>query len=270
MSLFDTALNKTNSSHKNSADEIVNDIGRKLPKKLRKKLRWKKVAPVLSLLISVLTHFIGTRSGQSEPKPISTVEKLPPSVTTERHNRESKKFSDTRLQASVERAKAYQAEIDRLAENSTNGATQNRVRELAAHVQAWTTSITNLGQRIEDFRQNKLIGKDLKEVPQSIADLEERLSRESDPMMIAELERTVNNRHHQLAVLEKLQRSIQMAEIKMESTLSMLGTIYSQILAGQSTRQIGNYRRLLNEIDEEVHTLQDHLEALEEVKLTSA
>ena len=89
-------------------------------------------------------------------------------------------------------------------------------------------------------------------------------------MLIAELERTVNNRRHQLAVLKKLQRSIQMAEIKMESTLSMLGTIYSQILAGQSTRQVADYRRLLNEIDEEVHTLQDHLEALEEVKLTSA
>jgi len=165
MSLFDTALSKTNSSHKNSADEIVNDISRKLPKKLRKKLRWKRVAPVSSLLISVLTHFISARSGQAQSKPIPTVEKVPPSVTPERHNRESKKFSDPDLQASVERAKAYQVEIDRLAENSTNGATQSRVREWATHLQAWTTSITNLAQRIEDFRQNKLISKDLKEVP---------------------------------------------------------------------------------------------------------
>ena len=54
----------------------------------------------------------------------------------------------------------------------------------------------------------------------------------------------------------------------MESTLSMLGTIYSQILAGQSTRQAADYRRLLNEIDEEVQMLQDHLHALEEVKMS--
>ena len=81
-------------------------------------------------------------------------------------------------------------------------------------------------------------------------------------MITAELERTLANRRQQAATLEKLQRSIQMAEIKIESTLSMLGTIYSQILAGQSTRQIADYRRLLNEIDEEVHTVQDHLEAV--------
>jgi hypothetical protein len=49
----------------------------------------------------------------------------------------------------------------------------------------------------------------------------------------------------------------------------MLGTICSQFLAGQSKEQVADYRRLLNEIDEEVHTLQDHLEALEKVKLAN-
>ena len=56
----------------------------------------------------------------------------------------------------------------------------------------------------------------------------------------------------------------------MEGTRSMLGTIYSQILAGQSKEHVADCRHLLNEIDEEVHTLQDHLEALAEVKLSGA
>ena len=42
--------------------------------------------------------------------------------------------------------------------------------------------------------------------------------------------------------------------------------IYSQILTGQSREHVADYRRLLTEIDEEVHTLQDHLQALDEVK----
>ena len=48
----------------------------------------------------------------------------------------------------------------------------------------------------------------------------------------------------------------------------MLGTIYSQILAGQLAAHVADYRGLLTKIDEEVLTLQDHLEALEEVKLS--
>jgi hypothetical protein len=60
------------------------------------------------------------------------------------------------------------------------------------------------------------------------------------------------------------------AEIKIESTLSALGTIYSQLLIGQSTNQVADYGRLSSDVDEEVRTLQDHLEALEEVKLGKA
>lgn len=263
MGFIEAALNKT---HHNS-DELLNKIGKKLPKKVRKKLHWKKIAPILSLLLTILTNLIASRSHQRKPQSVPTAERRPTLRPSDRRLTTPKRFSDDTLQSYVEQAETYQAEIDHLVRGSTDAANQHRVREVAAHVQAWTTSIINLAQRIENFRQNKLINTDLKEVPKSIASLEARLSRESDPIIIAELERTVNNRRQQLAALEKLQRNIQMAEIKIESTLSMLGAIYSQILAGQSTRQVADYRRLLDEIDEEVHTLQDHLEALEEVKL---
>lgn len=254
------------------SDEALHKLGEKLPKKVRKKLRWKKLVPFLSLLLAALTHLAGALSNQNKSKSADT--KVP---TSEKHSvsappnpppTASKQFSDDTLQAYVDRAKAYQFEIDNLAQNVSNGPNQSRVREMAAHVQAWTTSIIDLAHRIDNFRQNKLISRDLKEVPKSVIRLETRLNNETDPLMMAELERTLANRRQQLAALEKVRRDIQMAEIKIESTLSMLGTIYSQILAGQSTRQAADYRRLLDEIDEEVHTLQDHLQALEEVKMS--
>lgn len=268
MGFIETALAQTNFEYKTRRDELLNKIGKKLPKKLRKKLRWKKIAPVLSLFIVVLTHLANALSGRREFRPRPAVDKRPsPEPSHQQTPDSSKKFYDDTLRAYVVQAEAYQAEIDRLAQHTTTAANQNRVRELAAHVQAWATSIVNLAQRIDNFRQNKLISKDLKNVPKSVTSLEARLSGESDPMIKAELERTLVNRRQQLAALEKLQRNIRMSEIKIENTLSMLGTIYSQILAGQSTRQMADYRRLLTEIDEEVYTLQDHLEALEEVKL---
>jgi uncharacterized coiled-coil protein SlyX len=249
-----------NALAKNSAKEILETLGKKLPKKLRKKIRWKKITPLLTVIISVLATLV--RGRHASPAP--SVERVRAAVPSERRTPTSRLFSDPVLQAQVERAEAYRVEIDHLARTSG----ERRIQEVAQHVAAWTTSITNLARRIEGFRHNSLIGKELKEVPDAIASLEARLARQSDPAMIAELERTIANRRQQLAMLNGLQQSIQMAEIKLESTLSMLGIIYSQILAGQSTRQIANYRRLLTEIDEEVHVLQDHLEALAEVKLT--
>ncbi len=52
------------------------------------------------------------------------------------------------------------------------------------------------------------------------------------------------------------------AEIKMGSTLSTLSTIYSQLLTNQSTSHVANYRHLSKEAEEEVRTLQDHLDVL--------
>ena len=78
--------------------------------------------------------------------------------------------------------------------------------------------------------------------------------------------RTLINRKNQLASLQVLQRTIKKAEIQIESTLSLLGTIYSQILIGQSTNHVADYNRLSIDVDEEVHRLQDQLEALWEVK----
>ena len=78
----------------------------------------------------------------------------------------------------------------------------------------------------------------------------------------------MTNRRNQMAALEHLQRIIKRAEIKIESTLSSLGTIYSQMLISQSTDHVADYSRLAADVDEEVRTLQDHLEALEEVRLS--
>ena len=58
--------------------------------------------------------------------------------------------------------------------------------------------------------------------------------------------------------------------MQIESTVSMLGTIYSQVLTGQSTSEVADYSQLSTEVDEEVRLLQDYLEALREVKLGDA
>ncbi|NJN95838.1 MAG: Pr2TM family membrane protein [Anaerolineales bacterium] len=174
------------------------------------------------------------------------------------------------IHAHLDKALAYQAQIEGLIKATTTPNARTRLQELAAQVHEWVEAIEDLVQRIEGFQQNNLIRQDLETVPQAIAKLETQLKQETDTDVRNQLERTLTNRRNQLASLERLQNTMKRAEIQIESTLSALGTIYSQLLTGESTDHVADYSRLSSEVDEEVRLLQDRLEALEEVKLGRA
>lgn len=174
---------------------------------------------------------------------------------------------NTAIQAHLEKARTYKAQIDSLIKATANQHTQARLEDLAYQLDGWTAAIEVLARRVDSFQQNRLIHQDLETVPQAIAKLETQLAEEDDEATQVELERTLANRRKQLAALQGLQNTMKRAEIKIESTLSALGTIYSQLLNTQSTGQVVTYERLSADVDEEVRTLQDQLEALEEVKL---
>lgn len=171
------------------------------------------------------------------------------------------------IQAHLDKARTYKEKIEALIAVTSDQNTHVRLKELSNQVNEWSQAIEDLAQHIDKFQQNSVISHDLESVPRAIEKLEAQLATETDPATKTELERTLSSRRNQLAILEQLQNTMRRAEIKIESTLSALGTIYSQILASQSTDHVADYGRLSEEVDEEVRTLQDHLEALEEVKL---
>jgi hypothetical protein len=170
-------------------------------------------------------------------------------------------------QAYLDKALAYQAQIENLVKTTSDITARSRLQDLAGEVNEWVEAIEDLTRRINDFQGNSLIRQDLEAVPQAIAKLEAQLTQEGDPDVRSQLERTLTNRRNQQASLERLQTMMRRAEIQIESTLSALGTIYSQLLTGESTDHVADYNRLSAEVDEEVRLLQDRLEALEEVKL---
>jgi hypothetical protein len=121
-------------------------------------------------------------------------------------------------------------------------------------------------QHIASFRRDDLIRHDVIAVPEAIAGLKAQLAQETNPDIRAQLERALINRKNQLASLKLLESTIKKAELQIESALSLLGTMYSQIMIGQSTNQVADYGRLSLDVDEEIRRLQDQLEALWEVK----
>jgi hypothetical protein len=175
--------------------------------------------------------------------------------------------NEEKLQVYLDQAASYKTKIDRTVESASTQADRIRLEQLAGQIDTWTDAITKLAQRVSILRQDELVRRDMQQVPRAIADLEKRLTDETDPDLKAQLERTLTNRQKQLEALEQLDNTMERAEMQIESTVSMLGTIYSQILTGQSTSHVADYSRLSSDVDEEVRVLQDHLEALREVKL---
>lgn len=178
-----------------------------------------------------------------------------------------RRLASKTLQVNLDKALAYRQEIERMLAATSDQIASTRMQELAQQVAEWTAAVEDLAWRVDRFQQDPLIRHDLETVPQALKELENRLGSETNAGNRTELERTLTNRKNQMAALKRLQGTMRRAEIQIESTMSALGTIYSQILTGQSTDHVADYSRLSAEVDEEVRTLQDQLEALEEVKL---
>ena len=172
-----------------------------------------------------------------------------------------------RLAPHLEQALAYQAQIEQLIRSVPPGNRPSQQQQLLIQIKHWVQAIHDLGQHISHIGQDDLIHCDIKRLPKAIKDLEQRLELEPDDLLHNQLQQTIATRKKQLTSLERLHRTVVQAEIQIEDTLSLLGTIYSHLLTDRSTHRVAGYNRLSDEITEEVDRLQDHLEALEEVRL---
>ncbi len=163
-------------------------------------------------------------------------------------------------------AQLYRGKITQLLQAAPPESSYDHRQQLAAQVERWTEAIQALVERIARLRQHDLLPNELVAVPQAIAALTAQLAAQTDPELRRQLRHTLASRQKQLAALELWQNTIAQAEIQLENTIALLGTIYSQLLTGQSTHHVADYGRFLAEVDEEMHCLQDRLEALREVK----
>jgi len=173
---------------------------------------------------------------------------------------------EEQLQAWLDQALLYKTQINQALKLTSNRNTSLYGPSLAAQVDVWTAIIQDLVERLAILRHDDLIRHELDSVPQAIEVLETQLAGAADDAIRAQLEQALINRRNQLASLRQFQSTMQQAEIQSENTFSLLSSIYSQILTGQSINHGADCGRFLTDLDEEVRRLQDRLEALREVK----
>lgn len=148
-----------------------------------------------------------------------------------------------------------------------HGAMRLSLRQTVSDINDWIRHMYELAQHIDAFEGNELVERDLKQVPMQIDKTRVRLQNEQEPIVRKELENKLKQLEQQYANLKATVNSIKRAEIQLESTLSSLGTIYAQMsLLGTKEVDSARAQRLRLEIQDEVASLQDTIEAMDEVQ----
>ena len=184
-----------------------------------------------------------------------------------RNEFQPEKLKDKTLQRRMDEALDYRSRIEEAIRRQNDSVLKDDLIETAAHIDAWLEHIYGLAQRIDRYRQEQnILQRDYRRTRKRIKELERALASEDDPAIRQQMTATLASMKRQVATLENLEDTIQRAELQLESSLTHLGTIYSQtMLVDVKDIDSGRARRLRQEISDEVDELQDVLLAMDEV-----
>ena len=176
------------------------------------------------------------------------------------------KIESAHLRDIVRRAIDYRERIDQVVDKAGSGALMARMQDVSNQVEQWVGRIFALSQKIDAYRLNDVIQKDVRTIPQSIGQLKMRMTQERDESVKAEIANAIHQRQGQLDLLETLEATMDKAELQLENTLTALGTVYSQMLLIDA-RDVNSARtqRLSENINEQMAGLNDVISSMNDV-----
>lgn len=176
-------------------------------------------------------------------------------------------LKDKRLQQQIEEAFDYRRRIEEAIGNQDDGLLKDELMQTAVQIDEWLAHIYRLARHIDRYNQDRdVLLRDSKRTNVRIQELDQKLQTEDNPAVRQQIMDTRDSLLRQRATLEKLEDTIQRAELQLENSHTHLGTIYSQtMLVGVKDIDSGSARRLRQEISDEVDELQDVLLAMDEV-----
>jgi len=166
----------------------------------------------------------------------------------------------------VDKALEYRQRIEEHVLKSEAGVLRDHLLDTTAGVADWVASVFGLARRLDQYHNDDMLLSDRREVPREISDLRARLQREDDESVRQQLMDAIASKGEQLANLEKLQNMMEKAEYQLETTLTALGTVYSQLqLISAKDIDSGRAQRLRQDIADQVAALQSLQQTLDEV-----
>jgi hypothetical protein len=166
----------------------------------------------------------------------------------------------------VEKALEYRQQIEEHLRTSGAGLLREHLLDTTAGVADWVASVFGLAKRLDSYHNDPMLQSDRQALPREIAELRAHQQREGKDGVRQELQQAIAGKEAQLTNLVKLQNMMEKAEYQLETTLTALGTVYSQILL-ISAKDIdsGRAQRLRDDIADQVASLQSLQTTLDEV-----
>jgi hypothetical protein len=173
---------------------------------------------------------------------------------------------DRDLRAKIDEAEQYRGRIQDVVDQQPKGLLRDHIQETTNQVYEWIANMVRLARRIDSYRSDQIIQRDMKSVPAEIADLNKRMGLERDSRVRDQMNTTLAARQQFLGNLQELDGRMERADLQLDHSLAALGTVYSQILlVGSSDVDSDKADRLRGDIHNEVLALQDLVDSLNEV-----
>ena len=154
-----------------------------------------------------------------------------------------------------------------LAKESADSPLHTQLASVADQFDDWIEEMYGLGERLDQFdREYPRLQADAKSTQERMKQLQAQFDRTRDPRVREEIQINLTAMQKQLDTVQSLRNTMDRAELRLENTITAMSTIYSQSLL-LDAKDIDNsrYRRLQQEISEEVNELSDILHAMDDV-----
>ena len=214
------------------------------------------------LFIGIVAYLSLVWSSYSDPK---TGQKVIEELLRSDFN--PKKIKSKQLQAQIDQALDYRARITELINERKDGAIKDELAGVAAQFDEWIEEIYGLAERLDDYRdEKKTLVKSYFSAEKRLKELKTRRQRVKDAKMKADIDNNIKGLQRQIQTIESLDTTMERAKLRLENTLTAMGTIHSQtLLLDAKDIDSSRYRRLQQDIANEVEELSDVLYAMDEV-----
>jgi len=177
-----------------------------------------------------------------------------------------REIRSTQYRQRVEKALEYRQLIEGHVRSTEGGVLRDHLGDTTGGIADWVANVFGLAKRLDAYYHDGTLAEDRRGLPQAIAGLRRRLQHEDDRAVLEQLQKAIASKEKQLVNLKKLQNVMEKAEYQLETTLTALGTVYSQILlVNAKDIDSGRAQRLREDIADQVAALQSLQETLDEV-----
>ena len=177
-----------------------------------------------------------------------------------------REIKDIELRRQVEQALEYRDLMDEAISESREGVSPGSMADARQDVAAWVENVFGLARRLDVYKADTTVHQDMQSVGLAIEKLKTRLAMEDDETVRREISQTIAQRQIQRDDLRRLETVMERAEFQLESTITGMGNVITQVTS-LSARDVasGRVRSLRKEIAAQLQAAHDMVQTMDEV-----